>query len=163
MEQTEPTPKPTPTETASEQLPQGYRNLKHKPGFRKKVLEIMSDEQWHTVAEIFPVFQQTFPTATYSVVQGAVGRLLRNPPKGRELLSKKIGHHCQYRLRNSAAASRQVPAKLLTDFMEGFPELLRQLEEWSTKGQYEIVPSSLQGIAVRMKRLFATLKQSISA
>jgi hypothetical protein len=150
-------------EPESGHLPQGYKNLKTKPGFRKKVLEIMADGEWHTAVDIFESFRATFPAANEKTVQNAIGRLVRFPPPGQEVVPQRSGHCFQYRLRKSAASARQVPTKLLTDFIDGFPELLRQLEEWSDKGQYEIVPSSLQGIAVKMKRLFTTLKQSISS
>jgi hypothetical protein len=144
-------------------LPRGYLNLKRKPGFRRKVIEVMADGQWYTTAQVLATLRQTFPEATYNTAQNAVGRLLRDPPKGHELVSRKIGNRCQYRLRESAASSRQVGAKHVTDFLEGLLPLLRQLEDWGDKGQYEIVPSSIKGIAVQMKRLFESLKQTLRA
>ncbi len=152
-----------PIEPGTDNLPLGYRNLKIKPGFRKKVLDILADGRWHTTAEVFASLRDTFPAATHEVAQNSMHRLLRDPPPGRELESEKVGNRCRYRLRKSAASSRHVPASKLTDFMNEFPELLRQLEEWSNKGQYEIVPSSLQGIVLKMKRLIAALKHSISS
>lgn len=130
---------------------------------QEKVLEILADGQWRTIPHIFVSFRETFPAASCEVAQNAVNRAVRNPPKGYEILSRKTAGRCQYRLRKAAARSQHVPTTVLTDFMEGFPELLRQLEDWSSKGPHEIALSSLQGIAVQMKRLFAALKQSVNA
>ena len=142
--------------------PLGYQNLKVKPGFRKKVLEIIADGQWYTSAQIFSSLREHFPLATKITAREAIRRLRRFPPPGREVVAKQIGNLCQYRLRKSSVRSRSIPAKQLNDFAEGFSVHLDDLERLARQGRFEIVPESVKGIALKMRALLVLLKKEVA-
>jgi len=140
-------------------LPPGYRNLMSKPGFRRKVLQIIGDGKCHTIAGIFASFREAFPTATPGTVKNVISSLLHDPPKGNDLVSRKIGKCCQYRLRKSSASSRWIPARQLNDFIEDLSVLLDHLDSLGQLGRFQILPETLRGTAQKMRELLVRLKK----
>ena len=61
-------------------LPLGYKNLKAKPGFRTRVVEIMADGGWYIAVRVSPSLQETIPIANIEIAKGAIDGLFRNPP-----------------------------------------------------------------------------------
>jgi hypothetical protein len=143
-------------------VPAGYRNLVVKPGFRKAILEVMADGQWRTAAQVLSALKESIPAADASAIQGALRRLAARPPFGRELRSKKIGNKSQYRLCDAAHSARQIPARLAADLAEGVKPIIEELKHWARQNQYEIPPSAMGVLAVRLEKMLAPLRESLN-
>ena len=143
-------------------VPAGYRNLVVKPGFRKAILEVMADGNWRTAAQVLTALKESIPTADKSAIQGALRRLTDRPPSGRELRSKKTGNKSQYRLCDAAHSTRQIPARLAADLAEGVRPIIEALKHWARQNQYEIPPSEMGVLAVRLEKLLAPLWESLN-
>jgi hypothetical protein len=149
-------------ERLSPDTPQGYKNLVVKPGFRRELLKILADGHWHTTARIATSFHKTFPTADIAVVRRALSNLLRDPPHGKEVISKKVGKKMQYRMRDAAVGTRQVPTKLVTSLIEGIAPVIDELRYWARQNQYEITPSAMAVLAARLDKLLEPLQKDVS-
>jgi hypothetical protein len=117
----------------------------------------MADGHWRTTGQILGLLKLNFPAADLSVVHRAIRGLLCKPPREKELISKKIGRICQYRMRDAVLVESQVPTRFVTSLVEGVKPIIKELKQWGRHSEYEMSPSAIRMLAIQLEKLFESL------
>jgi hypothetical protein len=144
----------------AEQLPQGYRNLQEKPGYRKAIVELMSDSKRRNVGQMAEALDAKFPGITSDTISNALKELQKRPPKGYTIDGLHVGKTHQYRFTkrkvlDASPLNPQEAGELVAGLVPVCQEMLAELKKPEASQSTGLLMENLTVIQRALARLKA--------